>query len=52
MNNLDAAIKKHGNAIDAVLNEPFEMWLIGQSMALLAMMAREIAAAEKARRES
>jgi hypothetical protein len=45
------ALAKHGNAVDAVLAESFEYWGIGSSFRLLAAMAREIAAAEKKRRE-
>lgn len=52
MNEANDAIKRQGSAVDAVLNEPWEMWDIGQSMKLLAHMAREIAAAEAKRRGS
>ncbi len=48
----DEAIKKHGSAVDAVLNEPFERWRVGQVMHLFAALARELAAAEKKRRDA
>lgn len=50
MSNIKDALAKHGNAVDAILNEGWELWPLGESMQLLAYMAREIAAAEKIRR--
>lgn len=52
MAELDDAMKKHGSAVDAVLKEYFEGWPIGQSMRLFAQLAREVAEAEKARRDA
>jgi len=45
------ALRDHATAVDAVLAENFENWPIGESMTLIAMLAREVAAAEKARRD-
>jgi len=52
MSQIDDALQKHGNAVETVLKEGFEVWPIGESMRLMALLAREIAAAEKARRAS
>ena len=48
---LRQALHKHGSAVEAIRHEPFEMWPIGEAMALIAQMARELADAEKSRRE-
>lgn len=49
MSALDAALKKHGSAVEATLAESFEGWPIWESMQLLALLARELAAAERRR---
>jgi hypothetical protein len=46
MTHTEIAIAKHGSAAEAVLCEDWESWPLGESMRLLAMMAREIAAKE------
>ena len=46
---LSEIIKKHGSAIDAVLGESLEHMPVGLAMSLIAAMAREVAAAERAR---
>lgn len=50
MNHIQDALAKHGNAVDAILNEGWENWPIGEAMSLVAFMVREIAKAEKLRR--
>jgi hypothetical protein len=51
MSALDDALTKHGSAVEAVAaGVGFEGWPIGDAMRLLAMMAREMAAAEIERR--
>ena len=50
MGMFDEAIKRHGSATAAVINEKFEAWPIGAAMELLARMAREIAQEEMKRR--
>lgn len=50
MGELSDALAKHGTAVDAVSAEPFLRWEITQAMKLIALMAKEVAAAEKARR--
>jgi hypothetical protein len=49
-NELDAALVKHGTAVNVILAEDTEHWPIGLAMRLFAMMAKEIASAEHARR--
>jgi hypothetical protein len=44
-----AALRKHGSPSKVVLHEHWECWGIVESMRLLALMAREIAANEVAR---
>jgi hypothetical protein len=47
---LPKALKKHGNAVDAVLAEPIEKWPIAETMRLFVIMTCEPAQAEKDRR--
>lgn len=45
------AVERHGSAVDAVAaGVGFEGWPVNEAMQLIAQMAREVAAAEVARR--
>lgn len=47
----NAAIKEHGSALDAILVEPIGRWPVKEAQKLLRAAVRELARAEKQRRD-